>query len=1064
MKPFRDFMKSDTEALRLKEMALGSVRKELSLPIPTNMAYFIALFGADNLERTKVFEWLLNEGLLQASSGRDQLVEIINGALNIVSIPGQGDQSGQVTTGKAVGESNLSEGEIRSLRSKSRAIEAVDLFSPIARKEMAKTFNDPRVKKSLGGMDIDNYYAKNYEPQYMEIPNRRAKGNKYIEIQEVNAELAKKGIEPFKYGGVDGYLQYVEKGDWQEESQKRNYQDPNQQHGPDLSGARREVQDGKPIIKFGDGGNTVNTNIRRYSAVLQGMERKFRKFDQDPKGMGDKEIKILRGIKGIKKMERIAKEGRASVTTVCYNLVQKTTGGWKQTCDQELEEVLEYARIGLKKPFPIGAHTLTRDSWNNFASDKVGLGITGKPASETDRHQYVWVTLTDAQVETVMNHVTKDQDKGFLNVTWWWGTILRETGIEKVPTSQGAARAFLSRFVEAGLRNNPDVYKTKTVTSHELTGIPDLQHSPKIEERPVSNNDIENLKFRGYQWSLSDKDIAKGLKEPDWESHLFDEPETLIFGDDENIQHIIKIVKRVDPYNPNSYELKMQVPQAEQEKRGARRNLSRPMLLGGKGTNISGGENLGIGDENPSQNWEELEKQLLNGEIGEKYDLKGDEGDEGEYSKSFGDVHALPSVKSGISTSLRHALTWSYQDYVPQNRGDKDKLIGHDDLLRWAVKALWNFSGDQAFHFGYLTDEDFEGILKWDQEGQRVGSSQKPDEDIFDTEGQGIWSLLQKAGISDSNKQKKYVAKVVKLMKGGGVWEDLKDLGLPENVIASIGRNAKHARIRQVTKFVDANIQKEVNERRKSRVKSATDVAGKPVDSDERQGTEDALQKGVAVSRLPKQIEIEPNPMSPEGLRAGHIDPRQQNPDVATTRIPDRVPDKLTEPQTIAAQGIDEPAAPVRPAPVRPAPKIAPVRVAAQGTDDFFNSIKEPETAPVVRPVSQPKLARQPIARKPPPTQVLQGDDWWDSVKERSQGNDFLNALNERLLNYKIWREMAGTGAVYDGTPPKDGGGFNWWGTVGHPLGVSISGDADTSKEDPTGKKGKKHGRKRKKG
>ena len=57
---------------------------------------------------------------------------------------------------------------------------------------------------------------------------------------------------------------------------------------------------------------------------------------------------------------------------------------------------------------------------------------------------------------------------------------------------------------------------------------------------------------------------------------------------------------------------------------------------------------------------------------------------------------------------------------------------------------------------------------------------------------------------------------------------------------------------------------------------------------------------------------------------------------------------------------------------------------------------------------------------------------------------------------------MAGGGAVYDPkVPVRDGGGFNWWGAVGHPLGISIKGDADTSKKDPIGKG--KHGRKRKK-
>jgi hypothetical protein len=55
---------------------------------------------------------------------------------------------------------------------------------------------------------------------------------------------------------------------------------------------------------------------------------------------------------------------------------------------------------------------------------------------------------------------------------------------------------------------------------------------------------------------------------------------------------------------------------------------------------------------------------------------------------------------------------------------------------------------------------------------------------------------------------------------------------------------------------------------------------------------------------------------------------------------------------------------------------------------------------------------------------------------------------------------MAGTGAVYDGTKPKTGCGFNWWGAVGS-LGTEIGGEADTSKEDPIGEKGTEHGKRK---
>lgn len=47
----------------------------------------------------------------------------------------------------------------------------------------------------------------------------------------------------------------------------------------------------------------------------------------------------------------------------------------------------------------------------------------------------------------------------------------------------------------------------------------------------------------------------------------------------------------------------------------------------------------------------------------------------------------------------------------------------------------------------------------------------------------------------------------------------------------------------------------------------------------------------------------------------------------------------------------------------------------------------------------------------------------------------------EHFTGFRKWREMVGTSAVYDGTKPKDGCGFNWWGAAGHPLGISIEGE-----------------------
>lgn len=60
-------------------------------------------------------------------------------------------------------------------------------------------------------------------------------------------------------------------------------------------------------------------------------------------------------------------------------------------------------------------------------------------------------------------------------------------------------------------------------------------------------------------------------------------------------------------------------------------------------------------------------------------------------------------------------------------------------------------------------------------------------------------------------------------------------------------------------------------------------------------------------------------------------------------------------------------------------------------------------------------------------------------------------------MRFKQW--LTETNAIYDGTKPKKGCGFNWWGSVGDPAGTEISGKADTAATDPCGTE-RKHARK----
>jgi hypothetical protein len=53
----------------------------------------------------------------------------------------------------------------------------------------------------------------------------------------------------------------------------------------------------------------------------------------------------------------------------------------------------------------------------------------------------------------------------------------------------------------------------------------------------------------------------------------------------------------------------------------------------------------------------------------------------------------------------------------------------------------------------------------------------------------------------------------------------------------------------------------------------------------------------------------------------------------------------------------------------------------------------------------------------------------------------------EGMIRFNKWRVIKETEAIYDGTKPKDGCGFNWWGAVGRKAGTNIKGNPIRKKD-----------------
>ena len=219
-----------TETFKQYIEGLGTSFADLRPRINQPMANLISSVHGTGL-RARALEWLVTEGLQQASIGREKLLAIINQKSqgNNLKI---GQRLQNILPSKKVagiGEARQPVGYPGEDKfSNDKTITSLDLFSPEAYKLI------PELNSiAIDGLSIQDYYAKHFEPKEMNI--YAAPGElMHFDLEQMRKTLEAYGFKSFKYGGFDGYMQYLEKGDYLPDEKKRVYTSRNDQHGPDL--------------------------------------------------------------------------------------------------------------------------------------------------------------------------------------------------------------------------------------------------------------------------------------------------------------------------------------------------------------------------------------------------------------------------------------------------------------------------------------------------------------------------------------------------------------------------------------------------------------------------------------------------------------------------------------------------------------------------------------------------------------------------------------------------------------------------------------------------------------
>ncbi|CAE7860285.1 unnamed protein product [Symbiodinium microadriaticum] len=273
------------------------------------------------LIRANLLKWIVTQGLAEAVRNRKALAKLVNakieGLMGDVPMSQKPKPSG-VQPGEmrpAVGESvSYMETGRNKLGTQDTeydyhrnvpTVHDVDVFSPIARREIFEELGQlaQGIDPDSFWEDIDRKWFNELEPQSVPIKHRGYE-QVSMSLENINNALEEKGFEPFHFGGTHGYMQFVEKGDYLPRSQRFQSEDPNQQHGPDLSRFKTfKKRSGEEVIDFT--GIPVSADLDAYAKALGPMRRNFNALANgiktgaiSPDELGDQYQQIASAVSG----------------------------------------------------------------------------------------------------------------------------------------------------------------------------------------------------------------------------------------------------------------------------------------------------------------------------------------------------------------------------------------------------------------------------------------------------------------------------------------------------------------------------------------------------------------------------------------------------------------------------------------------------------------------------------------------------------------------------------------------------------------------------------------------
>ncbi len=520
---------------RLMFEVAGSSTSDLKVPVGFIPLANLLHYVNGTAQRARVLSWVQTEGLMAASINRDKLLQDVKKELANKAIKGSVAEARNIIPHLAP-------------RMNGTELTVHDLFSKTAWKRLFEKGVD-LYSVRINGMGILGYYRSTYEPRSINVPDTSTGKMIIYDLVKLNELLSRNGQIPFHFGGFDGYIQFVEKGDYLEDHEKRAVISPNKQYGFDVSPEKvldkatgqlryaddiRGYNNGKPVFNFQ--GGSITFDQQRARSVIVDMQYQFEKIanaiegGQKPNEYSDEELeqykkylqlsneiekRTIRGsdVEAVNKAADLGfpEYGKSGVQSM-QNLPSVVGGKFN------VEDFKEVLKAGLASTF-----TRNLNTFKDKGDAKQGIqggDIYRSPQwdlNQPSNSSRGWISIDNAnnkvsfqfsksEVDSILNFIFKDYDSD--------GKIITNFRLNSIPEFKrvnNAVKINLSKLINRGLEQRSDLankiernrYFRDDVSLKEFTYV---SGNEKLEVDPYNPKDpiISELENEfGFKWSES---------------------------------------------------------------------------------------------------------------------------------------------------------------------------------------------------------------------------------------------------------------------------------------------------------------------------------------------------------------------------------------------------------------------------------------------------------------------------------------------------------------------------------------------------------------------------------